>query len=444
MTMWNNKLSRSLIILFLTTLIIGGISNCKKLELLRIAAVTTGEAQFVTWTQARFSGNIIDLGDDESLTDYGFCWIKGTTPPTLDNYSVSFGPRTSTGTFDETVTSLQEGTKYSVRAYVQVGSSVYYGNLITFETAGGNPDLPTVSTSMVTNISQSSATCGGNVSDAGSSFVNTRGVCWSTLPNPTITGSHTMDGSGLGSFTSDITGLLSETTYYVRAYATNSDGTAYGEQRQFKTTNGTTPSPAWLHYDDGTFYTSIGFPSSQTDFDIAIRFPAQDIQDYVGFKITKINFLVVEGAPTEYYITWWTGSGPDLIADEQVVSPQLNVYATYTPDYVHVIEGGTDLWVGLWIVGAPAGTYPMGTDNGPAISYFGDLISTDNGDTWEALSIANPELDYNWNLQIYVTNEKGVEMPLVVHPSIKEKTGMKESSPLSEISSAKKQMNNTN
>jgi len=71
-------------------------------------------------------------------------------------------------------------------------------------------------------------------SDGGSS-VTARGVCWSTSQNPTTSNSKTTNGTGLGTYTSNITGLSPNTTYYVRAYATNSQGTAYGEQRTFKT-----------------------------------------------------------------------------------------------------------------------------------------------------------------------------------------------------------------
>jgi len=94
---------------------------------------------------------------------------------------------------------------------------------------------PTVSTASITNITATSATCGGNVSDQGSVAVTARGVCWSTSPSPTIANSHTTDGSGTGVFTSAITGLAESTSYYARAYATNQFGTAYGNEVSFAT-----------------------------------------------------------------------------------------------------------------------------------------------------------------------------------------------------------------
>jgi hypothetical protein len=93
----------------------------------------------------------------------------------------------------------------------------------------------TVSTTNVTNITFNSAMSGGNVTSDGGSPVTARGVCWSTSANPTIENSKTMNGNGLGSFTSNITGLNSKTTYHVCAYATNVNGTEYGEVKSFKT-----------------------------------------------------------------------------------------------------------------------------------------------------------------------------------------------------------------
>jgi hypothetical protein len=95
--------------------------------------------------------------------------------------------------------------------------------------------LPTLSTGSVTNITINSASSGGNISDDGGASVTARGVCWGNATGPTISGSHTTDGSGIGSFTSSITGLIPNTNYYLRAYATNSAGTAYGNQQVFTT-----------------------------------------------------------------------------------------------------------------------------------------------------------------------------------------------------------------
>jgi len=94
---------------------------------------------------------------------------------------------------------------------------------------------PTVTTNSVSSITSNSAVCGGNVTLDGGSTVTTRGVCWSTSSNPTTANSKTTNGSGTGSFTSNISGLNPSTPYYVRAYATNSMGTSYGSSRSFTT-----------------------------------------------------------------------------------------------------------------------------------------------------------------------------------------------------------------
>ena len=127
------------------------------------------------------------------------------------------------------------------------GTGVIYANPYTFTVTGSasyvavfttsqNVTLPTVTTNQVTNITQTTATGGGNVTSGGNATVTARGVCWSTSHNPTTSNNHTTDGTGTGSFTSSITGLTANTTYYVRAYATNSAGTAYGSEISFTTT----------------------------------------------------------------------------------------------------------------------------------------------------------------------------------------------------------------
>ena len=95
--------------------------------------------------------------------------------------------------------------------------------------------LPTITTNSVTSIATTTATSGGDISSDGGASVTARGVCWSTTANPVVTDSHTTDGAGTGTFVSSVTGLNSGTTYHVRAYATNSAGTAYGSDSSFST-----------------------------------------------------------------------------------------------------------------------------------------------------------------------------------------------------------------
>ena len=99
--------------------------------------------------------------------------------------------------------------------------------------------LAVVSTASVVSISEYAAVCGGNVTSEGSSAISAVGVCWNTNSGPTTLNPHTNNGAGTGSYTSSITSLQPGTTYYVRAYATNANGTAYGNEITFKTL------PAW-------------------------------------------------------------------------------------------------------------------------------------------------------------------------------------------------------
>ena len=102
-----------------------------------------------------------------------------------------------------------------------------------------NTSLPTLNTLNISSITTYSANSGGNITDEGGSLVTQKGVCWSSSSDsPTLLNSHTVDGNGSGVFTSQITGLSSNTSYYIRAYATNSFGTSYGNTLQFSTNAG--------------------------------------------------------------------------------------------------------------------------------------------------------------------------------------------------------------
>ncbi len=127
---------------------------------------------------------------------------------------------------------------------------------VTEVTGGG----ATVNTTAVTNITTTTATSGGNVTDDGGHTVTAKGVCWSTSINPTTGNTHTNDGTGEGTFISTLTGLQPNTTYYVRAYATNSEGTAYGGNVSFKTLEEGEPpvvETGIIKHTDGTAKTVV-------------------------------------------------------------------------------------------------------------------------------------------------------------------------------------------
>ena len=105
-------------------------------------------------------------------------------------------------------------------------------------TTESTADVPEVGTHNVSEITDTTAQCGGTISSDGGATVTARGVCWSMGENPTVADDTTNDGKGAGSFTSYVTGLTASTTYYLRAYATNSAGTGYGSTISFTTEEG--------------------------------------------------------------------------------------------------------------------------------------------------------------------------------------------------------------
>jgi uncharacterized protein (TIGR02145 family) len=130
-----------------------------------------------------------------------------------------------------------------------------------------NPgNLATLTTLPIGNITDIAATTGGNITNDGGTPVTQKGVVWSTSPSPTTANNSTTNGSGTGSFTSNLTSLTASTTYYVRAYATNSAGTAYGNEVSFTTTAGgggiVTNPGAGVNFN-GYTYTSIVLGNGQ-------------------------------------------------------------------------------------------------------------------------------------------------------------------------------------
>ncbi len=200
------------------------------LQNIELPTVTTADVTDITQNTAMSGGNVTDDGG-ATVTARGVCWSKDPNP-TIDNSFISNG--NGTGSFTIEISGLTSATTYYVRAYATNSEGTSYGEQKTFTTLQ-YIQLPTVTTTIVTNVTSTDAMSGGNVTNDGGASVTARGVCWSTSPDPTINDNKTLDGSGTGPFTSHLTNLTHSTTYYIRAYATNSEGTSYGEQKYFTT-----------------------------------------------------------------------------------------------------------------------------------------------------------------------------------------------------------------
>ena len=193
---------------------------------LPLPTVITEAATNITTTEVQLNGSVVEH-PEYPVTERGFLFADNESLTEAVEYVAGLG----SGQFHHTITNLELTTRYYYRAYAQTAMGTTYGDVLYFNT---HAELPEIHTLEVTNITNTSATCGGNVTGTGGTDVIAQGVCWSTSPNPTVSDNHTND-PGMDIFTSHITGLTPSTTYYVRAYATNSAGTAYGEQRTFTT-----------------------------------------------------------------------------------------------------------------------------------------------------------------------------------------------------------------
>ena len=159
----------------------------------------------------------------------------GTTSATITGRSLSGVQNTDdvslsggTATFDTASPGLGKTVTVTGLTLSGADADKYMLTSYSATTTADIVAAPSVSTAALSGLGATSASSGGNVTSDGCSTVTARGVCWSTSANPTIADSHTTDGTGTGAFTSSITGLTNNTTYHVRAYATNAVGTSYG------------------------------------------------------------------------------------------------------------------------------------------------------------------------------------------------------------------------
>ncbi len=353
-----------------------------------LAAITTTTLSSITQTTATGGGNVTNDGGD-SVTARGVCWSTSQNPTTSNSHTTD---GTGTGPFTSSITGLTANTTYYVRAYATTSFGTAYGPQVSYN----NILLNTVSTTNISNISQTTATGGGNVTNDGGASVTARGVCWSASQNPTTSNSHTTDGTGTGPFTSSITGLTLNTIYYVRAYATNSFGTAYGNQRSF-VTNERTTYVNWEIFKNKLFYNFNTLKNTDTIPDQIIKLdslntPNQStVADHFCSRIRGYLIPPVSGNYSFYFATddvgqFWLSS--DTSSANAQLKSQINSIQTdwnYNTSNQSLVAGNkyffeilhydtiyTDLVKLGWLI--PGNTVPVVIKT-PYITACGDSVT---------------------------------------------------------------------
>ena len=271
------------------------------------------------------------------------------------------------GAFTSKLTDLIPNTTYYVRAFATNEAGTAYGEQKSFMTleesepddggedpdnpddGGDNPEepeepenpeepeepddggdeieivLPQITTATVTEITETSAVAGGNVILDGGAEVTARGVCWSVNPNPTIDDKHTEDGTGVGQFVSNLPNLAINTTYYLRAYATNEVGTSYGEEVTFTTLEG--------NFINGYEYVDLGLPS--------------------GLKWATHNFGATMPYEIGEYLAWGEHKGKDMYSISNSETYGVNI-ADFSGDIEY--DAAAFTWGGTWRIPTEAET----------------------------------------------------------------------------------------
>jgi uncharacterized protein (TIGR02145 family) len=229
-----------------------GISYGNEIEFITEGVAATVETAPITeiTAESALGGGIVSDNGGHQVTQRGVVWSTEENP-TIENHLGKTTDGTGEGEFSSNLTDLNRLTTYYVRAYAINEKGTSYGNQAEFKT---EPEIPVVKTTSVFQITSISAKAAGNVTDDGGLTVTKRGFVWSDFENPTIDNNlgFSEEGIGLGEFTSSLMDLVPETTYFIKAYAINDHGVAYGDEMQFVAEN-----PQVIDVDGNVYETII-------------------------------------------------------------------------------------------------------------------------------------------------------------------------------------------
>lgn len=254
---------------------------------LSLAQVRTLAFDSITTSAALLVGAVISSGNGDIISR-GFCWLRDGIPNLQNNDGLTFDGN-SIGEFSSNISNLESNRTYNMVAYASNEKGTSYGEILSFTTLDSY--FASIETMSISNITTSSAECGGNITDGGNSLVYEKGVCWSKFSNPTLENclGFTSDGTGIGSFESILSDLDSLTVYHVRSYAKNEMGTSYGNHIEFTTLG-----------------TSLAHIETKTPFDIS------ETTAYSGGDILNSGNLEI----LTKGICWSTETNPSLEDNE--------------------------------------------------------------------------------------------------------------------------------
>jgi len=216
--------------IFMTTLYLFACSKTNAPDPAKIIQVTTTNPTAIEQRIASGGGTVSFVGATTTVTAYGVCWSKAPKPTIFDHKTVdSLTPNQ----FSSLLNGLTANTTYYVRAYATIAAGTVYGNEFSFHSL--QIALPTVNQTNLDQVTQTTAQANYSITSDGGADIISRGICWGINPGPTISGSKTTNGAGMGDFSDPMNGLTQNTIYFTRPYATNSLGTAYGNELRFTT-----------------------------------------------------------------------------------------------------------------------------------------------------------------------------------------------------------------